>query len=232
MDDWWSYTLSDLLLFSPRTYYRMVERHNERVWPAHVLTLALGFGCLLLVRRATIPYGRIISAILATAWLWVGWAFVWQRYATINWAMTYVVPLFAIEALLLAWVGTAKGWLIFRARREIPSMLGVGLFAIGVAFYPLLAIISGRPWEQGEIFGMAPDPTAAATVGLLLTADGSVRWRLMVVPLLWCAISGATLWAMGSPEALVMLGVLGLAVTGAWIERRRASARALSPTVG
>jgi hypothetical protein len=25
-----------------------------------------------------------------------------------------------------------------------------------------------------------------------------------VVPLLWCAISGATLWTLGAPEALVL----------------------------
>ena len=38
--------------------------------------------------------------------------------------------------------------------------------------------------------------------GVLIAADRS-HWELLVVPLLWCAISGATLWAMQSPDALL-----------------------------
>jgi hypothetical protein len=33
MPEWWTYTLSDFLLFSPRAYYRLIERHNAAVWP-------------------------------------------------------------------------------------------------------------------------------------------------------------------------------------------------------
>ena len=39
--EWWTYSLSDLLLFSPRTYYRLFELYNEAVWPMHVAA-ALG----------------------------------------------------------------------------------------------------------------------------------------------------------------------------------------------
>jgi hypothetical protein len=39
-----------------------------------------------------------------------------------------------------------------------------------------------------------------ATLGVLIAADRT-HWELLVVPLLWCAISGATLWAMQSPDA-------------------------------
>jgi hypothetical protein len=38
----------------------------------------------------------------------------------------------------------------------------------------------------------------------------------MIIPLLWCGLSGATLWTMGSPDAWIMpaaaLGALGLAI--------------------
>jgi hypothetical protein len=29
MSEWWTYTLSDFLLFSPRVYYRLFELHNR-----------------------------------------------------------------------------------------------------------------------------------------------------------------------------------------------------------
>lgn len=204
MDEWWTYALSDFLLFSPRTYYRMLERHNEAVWPAQILTGGLGLGILGLLRRSTPWQDRIISAIAALLWVWVAWSFLWNRYATINWAATYLAWLFAIEALLLVWLGAIRGRLRFRPGRDAAGMLGLAVFILALAFYPLLAPLAGRPWIQAEVFGIAPDPTALATLGLLLLTQGRPRWGLLPIPILWLSISGATLWAMGSPEATIL----------------------------
>jgi hypothetical protein len=73
----------------------------------------------------------------------------------------------------------------------------------------------GRPWNQAEVFGMMPDPTALGTLGFaLLLSTPRRRWLLVVIPLLWCAISGATLWTMGAPDALVLpaAGLLALCI--------------------
>jgi hypothetical protein len=198
MQDWWSYTLSDLLLFSPRTYYRMIERHNEAVWPAHLLTMALGLGILGALRRPSARQGQIIAGILAILWMWVAWAFLLQRYATINWAVKYVVPLFVLEALLLVWWGVIRRKLSFAVRPGASGRLGIALLIVGILLYPELAAISGRPWHQAEVFGIAPDPTVVSTAGVLLLTNSGVRWGLLPVPLLWCAITAATVWAMSA----------------------------------
>ena len=149
MSEWWTYTLSDFLLFSPRTYYRMIEHHNEAVWPGQLAALAVGTVILMLLYR---PWGvrrRIISGIVAVAWAFVAAAFLWKRYATINWAATYFALMFAIEAVLLVWP-------TFRPRRDAVGRLGVGLFVSSLALYPLLAPLLGRGWRQAEVFGVAP----------------------------------------------------------------------------
>ena len=197
MQDWWSYGLSDFLLFSPRTYYRMIERHNEAVWPAQLLTMALGIGILGALRQPSTTQGRIIAGILALLWMWVAWAFLLYRYATINWAIKYVVPFFVLEALLLVWWGVIGGKLSFAGRPTAIGRLGTALFVLSLLLYPALAVIVGRPWNQAEVFGIAPDPTAIATVGLLLLTS-RLRWGLLRVPLLWCGITAATLWAMSA----------------------------------
>lgn len=196
MEEWWSYGLSDLLLFSPRTYYRLLQRHNEAVWPAHLLTIAVGIGLLGLLRRPSQRQGRIISAVIALLWIWVALMFLWSRYATINWAATYFAWLFAIEALLLVWIGVVRAELRFSPKPGPSGILGVALVLLAVAAYPLLAPLSGRPWQQAETFGIFPDPTVLGTIGLLILARGRLRWTLLVIPLAWCAISGATLWAI------------------------------------
>jgi hypothetical protein len=42
MSEWWTYSLSDFLMFSSRSYYRLIESYNAAIWPAHVLALVAG----------------------------------------------------------------------------------------------------------------------------------------------------------------------------------------------
>ena len=90
---------------------------------------------------------------------------------------------------------------------RILRSLGICLF--GLFIHPLFGPLIGRSWLQVEVFGIAPDPTAITTLGVLLTAHPR-NWLLLIIPLLWCVISGATLWTMQSPEALMMLGIAAL----------------------
>jgi hypothetical protein len=53
------------------------------------------------------------------------------------------------------------------------------------------------------MFGIAPDPTAAATLALLALSPRA-SWVLWPVPLLWSAVSGATLWTMQVRHAWVL----------------------------
>jgi len=215
MPEWWTYTLSDFLMFSPRTYYRMLERYNAAVWPGQIPALALGLAILALLRWPSARQGRILSGVVAVLWGWIAWAFLWKRYATINWPATYFAGGFAVEALLLGWIGTARGRLSFRLERDPASVLGIALFVFAVAVYPSLAMLFGRPWRQAELFGIMPDPTVLATLGLLLLAAGRPHWGLLAVPILWCLISGATLLAIGSPDAwlLPVAAVLAIAAS-------------------
>jgi hypothetical protein len=221
MFEWWTYGLSDFLLFSPRTYYRLLERYNLAVWPAHVLTIALGLGVLGTLRRPTPTRSRAVAVALGALWVWVAWAFVWRRYAEINWAAAYFVWLFLLEAALLGWMGCVPGRLSLRPRKDAAGAIGIGLFVFSVVVYPVLAPVAGRGWRPAEVFGLAPDPTAIGTLGILLLADPLPR-GLFVAPVLIGAIGGATLWAMGSPERWVLLAALVLAGLGL---RRGSSSR-------
>jgi hypothetical protein len=222
MPEWWTYSLSDFLLFSPRTYYRLIERYNLATWPAHLIALALGVAIAALLRRPTPGRSRLVAVMLVALWAWVGWAFVATRYATINWAASWLAGLFAAEVLLLGWLGVVAGQLGFRWEKDARSRLGAALFAASLCLYPWLGPAFGRGWAQSELFGIAPDPTALGTIGLLLLAQGPARarWAALAPAVVWCLLSGATLLAMGSPEAWIVLGTLvlgaGLSIAGAY----------------
>ena len=86
MSEWWTYTLSDFLLFSPRTYYRLLELYNVAIWPAQIAGGAIGLGVVALLAAKRGRRDRLIAGLLAACWLWIAWAFHYQRYAQINWA--------------------------------------------------------------------------------------------------------------------------------------------------
>ena len=53
MSEWWTYRLSDFLMFSPRTYHRLFELTNAEIWPLQIVTLAAGLLGFWLVWRGT-----------------------------------------------------------------------------------------------------------------------------------------------------------------------------------
>jgi Family of unknown function (DUF6064) len=227
MPDWVTYRLSDFLLFSPRTYYRMFELYHDEVWPIHVVVLASLVVIAVLLRREEEWSGRVIAAVLAAWWLWVAVAFHLERYATVNWAARYFAALFVIQGLLLLWQGVVRARLQFELSAQRTAYAAVGLLLVAFALEPVAGVIAGRTWRQVELFGVTPDPTAIATLAFLAMSTPRPNRALVVLPIVWCAIGGATLWALGSPEAWVVLlaGLAGLVLA---IRRSSAGSRAVA----
>jgi hypothetical protein len=86
---------------------------------------------------------------------------------------------------------------------------------------PLAAPLFGRPPAQAEVAGVAPDPTAIATLGLCLLlplrGPGGVA---LVIPSLWLAFSALTLWTLGAAQAVVPVLALLVVAIGVVAGRR------------
>lgn len=204
MAEWWTYELSDFLLFSHRVYVRLFELHNAALWPAQLAALFLGGGILHAMLWPGRLAGRAVPLALGALWLWIAWSFFAVRYATINWAAPYVAPVFAVQGLALIALAAGPG-LAMRAGgvRTAHAFTGPVVLAFSVFAYPLLAPALGRPVAAAEVFGIAPDPTALVTLAVLTASGARARWLLMIVPVLWSVLTGLTLWTMGAAEALL-----------------------------
>jgi hypothetical protein len=229
MSEWWTYRLTSFLLFSPRTYYRTIELYNLAIWPAHLAGLAIGLAVVALLATHSGWRNQIVAALLAVCWLWIGWAFLYERYAQINWVATWIGALFALQSGLFVGVGVIGRRLAFEVADRRASRLAIALITFIVVGYPLLAPLGGRMWTSAEVFGVAADPTALATVGAVALVRGRIRWLLLVVPLLWCGFTALTLRAMKSPETFVVTSVTLLALLPAVVGRRNGTA-ARAPT--
>ncbi|MFI9651013.1 DUF6064 family protein [Guyparkeria halopsychrophila] len=201
MDTWLSYRLADLLMFSPAIYARVFERLNDALWPGHVLLAGLTAAMLGLAALRAGSAHRLAAVLLAAAWIWVAWRF-FGLYAEINLAAPWFAALFAGQAVaLLTLTAIGPGLALGRPRR-VRHWLGLGLATWGLALHPLAWWAAGRPLAGTELFAVAPDPTAIATLGLLLMADLPRRGRLpirgilLVLPATWLLISALTWWAL------------------------------------
>jgi hypothetical protein len=210
MSAWRTYSLEDFLMFSPRVYWRLFELANEALWPLPIVALLLGAALVMLALRPAPWSGRALGIALGLAWIWVAWTFLWSRYATVNWAIAYVAPVFALQGLLL---------MFWALTRRVPACAGTSGKAAGLALtvyalvlHPLVAVLAGRPIQAAEVFGIAPDPTAIATLGLLSMAQARIAWLLLVIPVLWLIASSLTLYAMGASQAVIPLAAAMLAI--------------------
>lgn len=225
MSDWAGYALADFLMFTPATYARQFELVNQSTWPLHVAMLAAGLAIGWRGHRAPVGW-RSACGLLAVAWLATAWWFVYLRYAPISLAGGWVTALFVVESLLLAAVAVAGGLRPLATRAQAwPGRVLLGYALIG---HPLMLLAGGRDPDALEWFGLAPDPTALATLGLLLMQRGFAAIVAAAIPLAWCLFSALTWLAMG-----LSLGLLPpLLVLLAAMARLLASDRAVTPDRG
>jgi hypothetical protein len=110
--------------------------------------------------------------------------------------MVYVAPAFWLEGLGLLGLAAFRRGLPLRVGTRRPWFAAT-LFAVVLLGYPLLAPVAGRPWSSAALLGIMPDPTVVGTLAVLGVAVGRERWWLLPIPLLWCLLTGITLWGLG-----------------------------------
>jgi len=194
MSEWSGYSLSDFILFSETTYYRMFELYNQSIWPLHLVAIlfALMIGYTLWKRPAWA--GRVISALLVVSWLWVAWAFLYERFYKIHVVADWYALGFVLQAGLITRYGVIKNCFDELVSSQSRKWLATALLALALIGYPFIAVISGRSWMQFEMFALAPDPTVLATLAILLFYKSPAV--LHAIPLIWVLISGVTICVM------------------------------------
>jgi hypothetical protein len=222
MNGWQTYRLEDFIPFTPDVYWRLLERINETFWPLHVLAVAIGLTALLLALRGN---QRIALALLAPAWLTSGIIFHLTYYAELNWAAPWFGWGFLAQAALLLALALFAG----SSRPQEPSKglstwIGTTVAVVSVLGYPLIAATIGPGLSHAETYGLHPDPTAIATLGvLLIILRGPTFWIASVIPILWCVIGSLTLIAIDATGALIPLAA-AIIVAGTSIARSVQSA--------
>ncbi len=220
--DWLSYSLSDFLMFGPEVFLRLFVRINQEFWPWQGIAVVMMLLIAGLLVRGDKLAKRGVLLLIAAAWVWSGAGFRMEFYGPINipapwfgWAFILQAALLTVAALVWPWDGNAD-----RPARRWQT--GIGWLVI-TALLPLLVVAQSGNWQAVALFGIAPDVTVAATIPCLLLLPRRVRWLFLLLPLLWCLFSAATLWTLGTRLMVALpAAALVLTIVGFWFSPRPA----------
>lgn len=184
MSEWWTYELADFKMFSPATWWRLVELYNQAFWPQPLAVTLVAAAAWVATAWRLPRADRFVLLALAAMWCWVAWAFHWQRLQQIHLAAPYLAGAAALQGALLG----AAALLAWRAapREGIPAVRAAGLVLAfcAIAGYPWVGLLFGRPLAQAEMIGWMPDPTALGTLGLVLALPALAGWQRGALALL------------------------------------------------
>jgi Family of unknown function (DUF6064) len=211
-----------MLPFTAEILFSSFEQYNRALWPLPILAPVLALAILLLTLRPVRGGDRAISALMALAWIWIGVGYHFLHFATIDFAAPVYGAFFVLEGLLLTWTGVVRGRLAFRFGANLFGWCGLALALAAIA-WPVADGLFGHGWQSARVVGLAPGPTAAFTIGVLLLTAGRAPLHLAAIPLLWTLVAGATAWILSIPQdlALPAAGLTALALI-LWNNRRQA----------
>ena len=202
------------LPFTTDQFLGVFERYNEAIWPMQVAAYALGLAAVVLAIRPGRHSDRIISAILAFLWLWMGVVYHLMFFRQINPAAAGFGALFVIQGILWLLLGVVRPRLSFRASHDPASIVG-GLFIVyAMVVYSLIGAFLGHGYPRSPSFGVAPCPTTIFTFGLLLWTGARVPKYVLAIPLVWSVIGFGAALSLGIREdfGLLIAGLLGAIV--------------------
>ena len=197
MDLLQSFSLRDLLIFSPESYFQLFEISNRALWPFQLPLLLLFTLALVLIYKRPRFTSKLIHSWLGFIWFFVAYWYFNVHYSQISTYAHYLAYAFYVEAFLLfitAFVSRNDAINFDQTDyQKLLLILGVGLITYGLIIHPIMSLLI---WNQSliraELFSIAPDPTAIASIGFILLFPVKGSLVLIIIPILWLLFSFIT----------------------------------------
>jgi hypothetical protein len=199
--------------FTTEQFIEVFKSYNNAVYPMQVLLCLLAAVVITLSIKKIALGDKIISAILAFFWLWMGIVYHLQYFSQINNAAIAFGAVFILQGILFLYLGVIGNKLSYSFRLENFGWLGVLLVTYALIIYPMLGYAFGHVYPASPTFGL-PCPTTIFTFGLLIWLQGKVPLGIIVIPFLWSLLGFSAALTLGIREdtGLLIAGISGLIV--------------------
>lgn len=214
------------LPFTVEQFFDVFRAYNTTVWPTQVVLVLLAVLAIAFVAVRRPWSSAAVSAILALFWCWLGVAYHFAFFASINPLAHGFAALSVVGGLMFAWHGVVRRRLEFAFARNLRSAIAVALMAFALVVYPVWATMAGHPYPELPTFGL-PCPTTLFTIGVLALASGAGIRAVLVVPFLWSLVGGQAAFLLDVRPDLALFAAS--VVAAVLLLRPRTGARAVPP---
>ncbi len=197
------------LPFTIEQFLSVFEQYNTTVWPMQVLLNLLGLTAIFLVVRRSSFTDRTVAVILSFFWLWIGVAYHYSFFTSINPAANVFALLNIIQGILFLYIGVARRRMSFEFRLSSYGLAGATLILYALILYPVIGYLLGHVYPKAPSFGL-PCPTTIFTLGLLLWTKPGLPKVILLIPVLWSLIGYVAALTLGITEdtGLLVAGVV------------------------
>lgn len=195
--------------FSIDEFLTVFENYNIALWPLQLLFYALAVAAIVLVIKDRPQSSRIVCAILAFFWVWMGLVYHILYFSAINKAAYIFGLVFIAQGIIFLYQGSIKQKIRLTFALDLRGVIAIVLIVYALVAYPLLGYLMGHVYPRTPTFGV-PCPTTIFTFGVLLFSLNRIPWLITLIPLLWSAVgfSAALSLSINEDFGLVIAGIL------------------------
>lgn len=195
--------------FSTDEFLTVFENYNTSLWPVQVFFYLLAVVAIILVIKNGQQSNRIVFAILAFFWFWMGLVYHILYFSATNKAAYLFGVVFIVQGILFLFQGSIRQNIQLKFDLNLSGVIGVVLIVYALLIYPALGYLMGHVYPRTPTFGV-PCPTTIFTFGMLLFSANRVRWFIVFIPLLWSVVgfSAANSLSIKEDFGLVIAGIL------------------------
>jgi hypothetical protein len=192
------------LPFTTEQFLFVFQQYNRAVWPMQIVLTLLALVAVFFGLRYRPFSTKLISAILAFFWLWMGIVYHILNFTIINPAAYAFGILYILQGALFLYAGWIKQSVSFRYRSDVYGLTGVLLILYALLIYPVLGYFLGHVYPQSPTFGL-PCPTTIFTFGILLWTERRMPLYLLIIPIVWSLIGFSAALTLGIQEDIGLL---------------------------
>ena len=199
--------------FSINDFLGVFENYNLSLWPAQILFYVLALVAMVMVIKNGPQSDRIVFAILAFFWIWMGLVYHILFFSAINRAAYLFGAVFIAQGILFLYQGSVRQNIRLRFILDAHGVIGIVLILYALVVYPLFGHLMGHVYPGTPTFGV-PCPTTIFTFGILLFSLNRIPWFCVLIPLLWSLVgfSAALNLSIKEDFGLVIAGILSAVI--------------------
>ncbi|MEI6089943.1 MAG: DUF6064 family protein [bacterium] len=190
--------------FTTDEFLSVFTNYNSGIFPIQLIIAIVGFLAVYTLHKIVKNSTSWISAALGFLWIWMGIAYHFTYFTSINKAAWGFGGLFVLQGVLFLLTGVVKPKFEYELNKTARSIIGEFLIIFGLLLYPAIGLIILGDMSKIISLGL-PCPTTIFTFGFMILATARFPKYLLIIPSIWALIGLSAVFNFGIYQDLMLI---------------------------